>query len=270
MEKNGKVCYTHDSPEFFKVYLDQLCSTNLRIPPDFVRKFNGDVPRKFTLEGPGGRSWHIVARKVDGYFFFQEGWAKFVQDNSLEDGDFLTFCYGGCSKFYVKIYGKHGCRKEVALTASWNEKATEHQLHGKSNDNLPTRRTLRPRTLRRGSKISHAVKAQDKMRYKSAPFTVRLTKTYAAKCLSFPMPFCKRYIEEKWKNRPKAILRSGDKQWEMSIIKSGCKYQLYKGWASFVKENSLQKGDECTFQLIDNKDDIVLKVTTLKSPAKKR
>ena len=57
-----------------------------------------------------------------------------MEDNSLENDDFLTFSYGGCSRFYVEIFGKHGCRKEGAFTI-WNdamhrnENAVE-QLHG--------------------------------------------------------------------------------------------------------------------------------------------
>ncbi|XP_027125313.1 putative B3 domain-containing protein Os03g0621600 [Coffea arabica] len=272
MKQNSKVLYSDESPMFFKVYTDQLCSSQLKIPPEFVKKFNGDVPQTFTLEGPQGRSWQIVAGKVDEYFYFQEGWQNFVEDNSLENDDFLTFSYGGCSRFYVEIFGKHGCRKEGAFTI-WNdamhrnENAVE-QLHGKLNNTTqPMGRSLRSRTRGSCSEIGLAGKVQDNMRHHSGPFRVQLTKTYTNRYVKFPRDFGN--VKKHWKKGKGALLRVQAREWKVSIAKSGRYFHLCTGWSSFVKENSLKIGDECNFEVIDNNDDgIVLEVTMSRCPDK--
>lgn len=49
--------------------------------------------------------------RVNADLFFQEGWSQFVEENWLEDRDFLTFCYVGESRFLVKIFSPNGCPK---------------------------------------------------------------------------------------------------------------------------------------------------------------
>nr|XP_027122193.1 putative B3 domain-containing protein Os03g0621600 [Coffea arabica] len=244
-----------------------------KIPPDFVKKFDKDVPQTFILEGPQGSSWLILVVKVGECFYFQEGWQNFVEDNSLENDDFLTFCYSGCSTFYVEIFGKHGCRKKVACT-TWKDNAMHRndnaveQLHGKSN-NSPKQmgRSLRSGTRGSCSEISQAGKVQDNSRHNSDPFKVQLTKTYANKYVKFPRDF--ENVENHWRNGKSAFLRVQGREWKVNIAKSGKYFFLSTGWSTFAKENSLKEGDECNFELIDNNaDGIVLKVNTSKFPDK--
>lgn len=51
--------------------------------------------------------------KVDDDVFFKTGWEIFVQDNLLEFGDFLIFYFNGGSNFFVSIFGKNNCEKEI-------------------------------------------------------------------------------------------------------------------------------------------------------------
>lgn len=60
--------------------------------------------------------------KIDGYVYFKHGWEKFVQDNSLEFGDFLIFYYNGGPQFYVTIFSKNNCPKEIEATIEKSEK----------------------------------------------------------------------------------------------------------------------------------------------------
>nr|XP_027124260.1 B3 domain-containing protein At3g17010-like [Coffea arabica] len=227
-----------------------------KIPPDFVKKFDKDVPQTFILEGPQGRSWLILVVKVGECFYFQEGWQNFVEDNSLENDDFLTFCYSGCSTFYVEIFGKHGCRKKVACT-TWKDNAMHRndnaveQLHGKSN-NSPKQmgRSLRSGTRGSCSEISQAGKVQDNSRHNSDLFKVQLTKTYANKYVKFPRDF--ENVENHWRNGKSAFLRVQGREWKVNIAESGKYFFLSTGWSTFAKENSLKEGDECNFELIDN------------------
>lgn len=73
--------------------------------------------------------------KVDDDVFFKSGWEKFVQDNSLEFGDFLIFYYNGGSKFYVSICGKNNCLKEIK---TGNNKSEQQPIHIQENESIKT------------------------------------------------------------------------------------------------------------------------------------
>ncbi|KAF6177060.1 hypothetical protein GIB67_015935, partial [Kingdonia uniflora] len=86
-----------------------------RVPDAFVQRFNGNFPTNVFLVSSAGRSWEMSMKKFNNDLVFRRGWQAFVRDHSLEVGDFLVFRYDGCSKFYVKIYGRTACEKEITL-----------------------------------------------------------------------------------------------------------------------------------------------------------
>ncbi|XP_077233162.1 putative B3 domain-containing protein At5g66980 isoform X2 [Tasmannia lanceolata] len=99
---------------FFKVLIGDF-TQKLRIPPAFVRHFNGKLLNKSILKNPTGKFWHVKVERIGNDLFFEEGWQNFVKDNSLQTGDFLVLEYDGNSEFDVLIFGKSGCEKEDAL-----------------------------------------------------------------------------------------------------------------------------------------------------------
>ncbi|KAF8410593.1 hypothetical protein HHK36_003125 [Tetracentron sinense] len=107
-------------PSFFKVLVGDF-SEQLRIPPAFIKHFNGNLPGKSIIKSPTGRCWRVNVGKSENDLFFQNGWQKFVKDHSLEFGDFLIFKYIGISKFTVKIYGRSACEKELAMSKRNND-----------------------------------------------------------------------------------------------------------------------------------------------------
>lgn len=91
-----------------------------------MKYVNGVFPFESTITSPEKRSWHVELKEVDGHVYFQEGWQQFVHVNSLEFGDFLVFYYGGKAQFYVNIYGKNGCRKEVSVPSREIDREITH------------------------------------------------------------------------------------------------------------------------------------------------
>ncbi|KAK2981020.1 hypothetical protein RJ640_012179 [Escallonia rubra] len=84
-------------------YCPDALESEKRIPPAFVKHFKSGLPLMFELTSPAKRSWAVDVNKVDDYLYFQKGWSKFVEDNSLEAGDFLIFCFDASSgKITVK------------------------------------------------------------------------------------------------------------------------------------------------------------------------
>ncbi|KAJ8530126.1 hypothetical protein K7X08_036961 [Anisodus acutangulus] len=58
--------------------------------------------------------WPIRVAKTGRVFYFEYGWEKFIEDNTLEIGDFLVFDYDGNVVFDFKLFGKNGCEKKGA------------------------------------------------------------------------------------------------------------------------------------------------------------
>ncbi|KAI8542296.1 hypothetical protein RHMOL_Rhmol08G0127600 [Rhododendron molle] len=126
VERREILDFSESCPQFCKVYVPDLSSHRLGIPPHFLKHFTGVLPYKSTITTPEKRSWHVELKEVDERLYFQEGWQQFVHDNSLVFGDFLIFYYGGNAQFYTKIYGKNGCRKKVSGPAREIDKEITH------------------------------------------------------------------------------------------------------------------------------------------------
>ncbi|KAK4378391.1 hypothetical protein RND71_000253 [Anisodus tanguticus] len=75
---------------------------------------NGKLPRKVSLRDRFGNMWAIGVTKTGRNFHFQYGWEKFIKENTIEFGDFLTFDYDGNGVFDFKLLGTTGCEKKGA------------------------------------------------------------------------------------------------------------------------------------------------------------
>ena len=70
------------------------------------------MPLRASLRDRYGNQWPMKLENIENHRYFGEGWAKFVEDNSIEDGDFLFFQYNDNKAFDVKIIGKNECDKQ--------------------------------------------------------------------------------------------------------------------------------------------------------------
>ncbi|XP_004308266.1 PREDICTED: putative B3 domain-containing protein Os03g0621600 [Fragaria vesca subsp. vesca] len=107
-------------PSFFKVLIGDF-SDQLSIPQAFHKHFDGRVPQQSHLQTPTG-TWFVDVKSDNGRLFLQKGWKQFVRDNGLRLGEFLVFRYAGNSKFFVDIYARHGCKKELIMAATGSER----------------------------------------------------------------------------------------------------------------------------------------------------
>ncbi|KAL5780375.1 hypothetical protein ACOSQ2_011112 [Xanthoceras sorbifolium] len=107
-------------PSFFKVLIGDF-SNKLRIPPAFLKNFNGSSLGKIVLQNHSGENWVVEMEKDVNGLSFGSGWQEFVKDHALQVGDFLVFKYYGNSKFSVKIFGKTSCEKVKGLAKRKND-----------------------------------------------------------------------------------------------------------------------------------------------------
>ncbi|XP_019097846.1 PREDICTED: B3 domain-containing protein At4g34400-like [Camelina sativa] len=98
-------------PRFFKVFVSHFSSDYMVIPVPYYDQLPRLLPKKVILQGPGGCSWNVATKIRGDELHFAKGWPKFVEDNTLNDGDFLTFVYNGDDIFEVSIYRSDGCKE---------------------------------------------------------------------------------------------------------------------------------------------------------------
>ncbi|KAJ6678503.1 B3 DOMAIN-CONTAINING [Salix viminalis] len=82
------------SKKFFKVYLSDLSSRQLSLPPAFGIQFNGKdeaLPKNATLKDGNTKIWQVGLVKREGVWVINDGWKEFACYHSLVDGDFLIF-----------------------------------------------------------------------------------------------------------------------------------------------------------------------------------
>ncbi|XP_060173148.1 putative B3 domain-containing protein Os03g0621600 isoform X1 [Lycium barbarum] len=236
----------HDLPEFFKIYYPEICYPQLRIPPAFLKFFNGDIPSIAVLEDLAARSWTVAVEKNDCDLFFKGGWPDFVQENNLEFGEFLTFSYAGNSKFYVKIYGKNGSLKQdvIPLKESKLVPLDEENAQEKAIVARPADQTLN------GS--GHLVASV-------TSFEVVIMASHLKRArMNFPATFGNRYRYSKREQPLVAILQVGSASWPVNVL-SNDRLEIRKGIRKFICDNALRVGDVCRFKLIDE-EKFILKV----------
>ncbi|XP_009613231.1 B3 domain-containing protein At5g60140 [Nicotiana tabacum] len=102
---------------FFKFFYPENSSQKLKIPTAFTEYKNGKLPKRISLRDRFGNVWPIELAKKGRDLYFQDGWVKFIEDNSLEFGDFLIFDYDGSGVFDFKLLGKTACEKKGAGVA---------------------------------------------------------------------------------------------------------------------------------------------------------
>ncbi|KAI3443897.1 hypothetical protein Pfo_000562 [Paulownia fortunei] len=82
------------------------------IPSVFVLSIKGALPDKVVLRDRYNNLWQVKIAKVGDKLCLQDGWPKFVEDNSIKGGDLLVFEYFSNGLFDTKMYGSSACEKK--------------------------------------------------------------------------------------------------------------------------------------------------------------
>ncbi|CAN8251379.1 unnamed protein product [Cochlearia groenlandica] len=119
---------------FFKVFLPEFSSRELVIPPAFIGMLEKPLPNEVSLLDEIGRLWSVESKTEDRVrVSFKKGWELIAKDLSLEFGDFLVFRYDAVSRFFVAVFAKDGCKKDLRTSRS-----------RVSVDNEPVRNIIKP------------------------------------------------------------------------------------------------------------------------------
>ncbi|WJX17294.1 hypothetical protein P8452_07224 [Trifolium repens] len=93
-------------PDFFKVFLAEKHTERMLIPIAFAKlvRLKRRVMKDFILRDRRGRDWLVKVRPIGGKLYFDDGWKRFGEDNSLEENDFLVFTHIENNVFKFKVF----------------------------------------------------------------------------------------------------------------------------------------------------------------------
>ncbi|KAL2498316.1 B3 domain-containing transcription factor VRN1 [Abeliophyllum distichum] len=116
-------------PHFILGFDPSLCCEKLNIPSKFIKHVEGSASGTASLVGPSGNTWYADFILLGDSLFFHDGWAAFVRDHFLEQGDTLVFRYDGDLHFTVQVFDKSLCEKESAFSAASSQDLSNYNSH---------------------------------------------------------------------------------------------------------------------------------------------
>ncbi|XVF59518.1 hypothetical protein PTKIN_Ptkin07bG0282300 [Pterospermum kingtungense] len=271
-------------PHFFRVVLEEtIRSGKLGIPSKFTRDYGNALSSPISIKVPNGELWEMGLTKTDGKMWLQNGWRKFAEHYHLKFGHFLVFRYEGNCRFHVLIFDRttteieYPCNEEIQQQAVKIEESEDDEPVQIVNEistgtrEKPELQCPRPNKMMRENpgdistiqQVETDEKSEALQRASSAfkstnPFfLVFMGPTYVnskSNCsLSIPIEFSRKYLNH---HGDVVLCDSNGKTWATEYCSvpgiNGRPYvKLCSGWRTFVRDNKLQVGDVCAFELIN-------------------
>ncbi|KAJ4961094.1 hypothetical protein NE237_021004 [Protea cynaroides] len=107
----------------------------LVVPRKIVSIFRKQLVNRATIKTLSGKAWTIELEKRDEDLFFKQGWADFVRDHSLNEGDILIFQYEGDSTFAVSMFDSLSGYEKVGSGLPSNLETRQTNIHLESMNN---------------------------------------------------------------------------------------------------------------------------------------
>ncbi|KAK7310188.1 hypothetical protein RJT34_07527 [Clitoria ternatea] len=201
----------------------------LKIPLKFAEKYMMKTKAVVLLEVMEGRTWPVIYSATR----FLVGWEKFAAENKLKVGDVCVFeliqkMQGLC--FKVTIF--QGAEEPVSNISQGGGSACQRSLGSKKSHYFLT-----------GGALDDALKFTSEN-----PFYIRIHTA-----------FYKKYFVPITQN---VMIQFKSKLWPVKLLFNASRNtaQFSAGWLNFARENKLQGGDVCVFELlsVEDEDDAVL------------
>ncbi|KAK1355853.1 hypothetical protein POM88_049109 [Heracleum sosnowskyi] len=269
------------SNSFFKRILTDVGShTKLLFPEKFISISGNDLKDSVSLNAPSGLQWSVEVKRDKGKVWLQNGWPEFANFYAIGFGYLLVFEYEGDSKFQVLVfdtssleidYSRAGSDRPDFVISTPVKKGVLEIDDSSSSDNVvkPCKktRTESPSTetsLKLKQEKAKAEKKVDKDRaralvnaYKSKnPFFVHLIKEshiVGGGWQNVYIPKTFKEAQENWESNDLLTLQVAGRSWLVFCQWNlRCnQYRISRGWTIFARDNSLNVGDVCVFELIN-------------------
>ncbi|OQU91343.1 putative B3 domain-containing protein Os03g0621600 isoform X4 [Sorghum bicolor] len=257
-DKDGKDKY------FFKVLVGEF-RERLAVPDKFEQHFRGLIGNRVKLESRCGHTFDAEVAKNLGKVVLQTGWKEFVTAHDLNMGDFLVFKCDGTSRLKVFIFDLSCCEKVPPCRVKRNHicgrETREINTETSSTcGDLPLNVTASSSTSPSDSSGDSISPEDQKSHY--VPGYILPRRTYLT-CVQ--MKKLKERVRASTSTIPiygcivkKSNLRRGSQamSWDVRCIthkgRPNRGKSLSQGWKQFARDNKLQVGDLCLFELLEN------------------
>ncbi|KAL9353687.1 hypothetical protein Peur_051657 [Populus x canadensis] len=273
-EKAKALCRTSafksENP-FFKVAMSPSyvhTGYKLSVPSSFARKYFTKNKGNVTLCVTDGRTWPVkYCNRTKSGVIFCHGWKAFAKDNKLAVGDFCVFELINVTEMSLKVVFFRLKDVESLLSSDMggaNQVEPNKSLVAKPQSDWNSRDGAgisNPDDEHKPGEFEHSEsrfevepgsKTESKFISTHPFFKVVLRSYYLNRCfVSVPMSFVERYFKHKSQI---VMLQVADRSWPVKLIIRWSQRQaiLSAGWARFARENSLQVGHVCAFEIVKN------------------
>nr|POF02057.1 b3 domain-containing transcription factor vrn1 [Quercus suber] len=282
----------HLPTHFFKIIMPQtLQEGKLWIPKKFIREYGSHLSDVAYLTIPNGTKWKVKLTKSDGEVCFGNGWCEFASSHALALGHFLVFRYDGNSEFSVLIFD--ATATEIEYPAAELQYGAEEkppvplpQKRAKKGSRLEKSKMPFGAYLTRGESsgsahgvtgVAETLVRANALKSENPLFTVTIHPSYINGKDRASLPhgivtylpregFTKDYSTKGSTFTVK--LEVVDRLWPVKLYIYEGKYTscvVSAGWAAFARDNALQLGDVCVFEVI-MRDEVVFKVHIFRCP----
>lgn len=276
---------------FFRVMSLSNFKDEMAIPKEFTTNFRGHISDKVRLEVADGKIYSVQVAKEQDMLVLRSGWGKFAGAYDLELYDFLLFTYSGNSHFKVRIMKQNCCEKELSCVVM-NSDPNVQERDNVHEQPLPIKRRCQydiSSPSRKTLKMTPGDSSSQKLRSELKRYVVtkRTKLTYKQKRkikerLQAINPDITIFVSLVHRNRSHLYIKlryaydhlpskeqtvklqrpEVNCTWKtkLQITNGGKMYELVQGWTKFTKDNNLQQGDMCLFELLKNEKELTMNV----------
>uniref|UniRef100_A0A0D3FLC9 TF-B3 domain-containing protein n=1 Tax=Oryza barthii TaxID=65489 RepID=A0A0D3FLC9_9ORYZ len=274
---------------FFKVMIGGF-RRQMTIPYKFAENFRDQIQGTIKLKARNGNTCSVLVEKCSNKLVLTKGWAEFANSHDIKMGDFLVFRYTGNSQFEVKIFDPSGCVKAASHNAvnigqhAQNMQGDPIEILSCSDEHLraqslTTERQNQPEkdvidNCNKKMKTEHASSSEDDQETPTAevhrmkveemvraihsnhPVFVAVMKKSNVTRQPCYVAISRKYANEYFPGGDQMLtLQRHGKRWQVKFCISKRKLRmLSKGWRKFTRDNELQVGDTCLFELLKNEN----------------
>ncbi|CAN0864356.1 B3 domain-containing protein REM5 [Linum grandiflorum] len=249
------------TPSFLKLYTGD--SDGKLIPDSFMDQYGKYLSgKKIALTSTYGDPVVVSVEMIGGRskrkcFYFTLGWTDFVEENRVEEGDFMIFNFIGDKTANVVLYDPSGCVKGLKVKKQ-QVGSFAPKKRVRNDDDEETEHASVPR---KGKRVKREAPKLNKVK----PELDSSAKAYGlAKSASFSVDYKKYnrgFLNIRKKFSETIELSAGDKVqlqdpngdvWSVSVVTGDARcgpyhLRLSSGWSGFVKANRLEVGDRLEF-----------------------
>ncbi|RYQ86742.1 hypothetical protein Ahy_B10g106377 [Arachis hypogaea] len=249
------------SPGFFKILVHNKFKKELMIPKSFVRKYWEGISNPIILKLPNNREEEVYwSQRKKNEIWLQNGWDEVVKLCHLEYEFLLTFEYKERSCFELKVYDKSASQINYHSDCGVHENNHDYIV---VDDHVQREPKAKKRTNKAGIRKSMLNNVREKIemaealstKLKNPSFFLVLKPSYVhgnANLVHIPSSFSRQYLNGLKGSGTIWVSDDEDSNWSINYNFSNIRKRttIHGGWNKFCKENKLQVGDVCVFEMM--------------------